>query len=58
MEHVTATRYRSPTAFDLIVMITSLGGLQSASAVLAGLPDNFPIPVLLLAATLDSPRRA
>jgi two-component system chemotaxis response regulator CheB len=37
-----------PAAFDLIVIIASLGGLQSISAVLAGLPGDFPIPVLVL----------
>lgn len=35
-------------AFDLVVMISSLGGLRSATAVLAGLPADFPVPVLLL----------
>jgi two-component system chemotaxis response regulator CheB len=35
-------------AFDLVVMVGSLGGLQSATHVLAGLPADFPVPVLLL----------
>jgi two-component system chemotaxis response regulator CheB len=29
-------------------MISSLGGLRSAAAVLAGLPADFPVPILLL----------
>lgn len=35
-------------AFDLIVMIGSLGGLRSLVAVLSGLPGDFPVPILLL----------
>jgi two-component system chemotaxis response regulator CheB len=35
-------------AFDLIVMVASLGGLQSASEIVRGLPGSFPIPVALL----------
>lgn len=34
--------------FDLVVMIASLGGLKSTAAVLAGLPGDFPIPLLVL----------
>lgn len=37
---------RSPAAFDLVVMIASLGGQQSISAVLSGLQDDFPVPVI------------
>jgi two-component system, chemotaxis family, protein-glutamate methylesterase/glutaminase len=33
--------------FDLIVMIASLGGIQSAATVLRGLPGDFPCPVVL-----------
>jgi two-component system chemotaxis response regulator CheB len=46
-----------PSAFDLVVMVASLGGLQSASVVLAGLPGDFPVPILLLqhAVRRDSP---
>lgn len=35
-------------SFDLVVIVASLGGLTSASAVLAGLPGDFPLPVVLL----------
>jgi two-component system chemotaxis response regulator CheB len=34
--------------FELVVIVGSLGGLQAASAVLAGLPASFPPPVALL----------
>lgn len=37
-----------PPAFDVVVMIASLGGLESAATVLAGLPGDFPVPVVLL----------
>ena len=44
-------------AFDLIVIVSSLGGLRSVAAVLAGLPSDFPVPILLLqhAARRDTP---
>lgn len=37
-----------PAAFDVVVMIASLGGLQSAAAVLTDLPGDFPVPMVLL----------
>jgi two-component system chemotaxis response regulator CheB len=55
---VTAISGQAPSrSFDLIVMVASLGGYQSASAVLAGLPADFPVPIVLLqhAAPRDRP---
>lgn len=46
---MTGTRYgERPAAFDLIVMISSLGGLRSVAATLRGLPGDFPVPIVLL----------
>jgi two-component system chemotaxis response regulator CheB len=36
------------TSFDLVVVVGSLGGLESAVAVLSGLPGDFPVPIILL----------
>jgi two-component system, chemotaxis family, protein-glutamate methylesterase/glutaminase len=37
-----------PPRFRLVVVIASLGGLPPISALLAGLPANFPVPLLVL----------
>lgn len=42
------TSARPGAAFDLVVIIASLGGLQSAGVVLGGLPVDFPVPVVVL----------
>lgn len=39
---------RPEAVFDLIVMIASLGGLRSVTAVLRGLPVDFPVPMIVL----------
>lgn len=39
---------QDPIGFGLIVMVASLGGLESVSTVLTGLPARFPVPILLL----------
>lgn len=33
--------------FELVVIVASLGGLEALSAVLAGLPESFPVPLLV-----------
>jgi two-component system chemotaxis response regulator CheB len=45
---MTASDARSGEGFDLVVMIASLGGLQSVTSVLSGLPADFPVSVVLL----------
>jgi two-component system chemotaxis response regulator CheB len=35
-------------SFDLVVVVGSLGGLESAAALLGGLPGDFPVPIILL----------
>jgi two-component system chemotaxis response regulator CheB len=37
-----------PPRFRLVVVIASLGGLPPVSALLAGLPANFPVPLLVM----------
>lgn len=37
-----------PPRFKLVVVIASLGGLSPISALLAGLPASFPVPLLVL----------
>lgn len=37
-----------PPRFELVVVIASLGGLSPISALLAGLPASFPIPLLVM----------
>lgn len=37
-----------PPRFGLVVVIASLGGLSPISTLLAGLPANFPVPVLVM----------
>lgn len=37
----------SSTRFSAVVVVASLGGLEALSAVLAGLPAEFPVPVFL-----------
>jgi two-component system chemotaxis response regulator CheB len=46
-----------PGRFDLVVVVASLGGLASSARLLAGLPGDFPVPVVLLqhAAPRQSP---
>lgn len=34
-------------SFDLVVVVTSFGGLSAISTLLAALPDGFPVPVLV-----------
>jgi two-component system chemotaxis response regulator CheB len=46
---VTATGERAPsTRFDLVVAVTSLGGLKAVSMLLDGLPEEFPVPLVIL----------
>lgn len=53
---VSATGHSTRHAtFDLVVLLASLGGLDAISAVLAGLPDGFPTPVLVLQHLRDGP---
>jgi two-component system chemotaxis response regulator CheB len=37
-----------PPCFELVVVIASLGGLSPLSALLAGLPASFPVPLLVM----------
>lgn len=37
-----------PPRFELVVVIASLGGLAPVSALLAGLPASFPVPLLVM----------
>lgn len=37
-----------PPRFELVVVIASLGGLAPITALLAGLPASFPVPLLVL----------
>lgn len=37
-----------PLRFELVVIVASLGGLEAISAVLAGLPESFPVPLLVV----------
>lgn len=44
-----ASRHSGPSGpFGVVVMIGSLGGLESTSTVLAGLPENFAVPIVVL----------
>lgn len=36
------------TAFDLVAIVTSAGGLHALTAVLADLPENFPAPIAIV----------
>lgn len=44
---MSATGRTEASSFEVIVMVASLGGLQSVSAVLGGLPRTFAVPVLV-----------
>jgi two-component system chemotaxis response regulator CheB len=37
-----------PTAFDIVALVTSRGGLTALSQILAALPADFPVPIVLL----------
>jgi two-component system chemotaxis response regulator CheB len=46
---MSATGQAAPTRrFELVVMVASLGGLAAVSTVLAGLPAEFSVPLLLV----------
>lgn len=44
---MTVERAQADAAFDLVVMVASLGGQRSAATVLTGLPGNFPVPIVV-----------
>lgn len=47
--HVSATRHPGRGAgFELVVVVTSLGGFATVPALLAGLPADFATPVMVL----------
>jgi two-component system chemotaxis response regulator CheB len=41
-------RSAEPPRFELVVIVASLGGLRPVSALLAGLPASFPVPLLVM----------
>jgi two-component system, chemotaxis family, protein-glutamate methylesterase/glutaminase len=46
-----ATRHSAPASelpFGRVVLVASLGGMEAFIAVLAGLPANFPVPVVVV----------
>ncbi|TSD99914.1 chemotaxis protein CheB [Skermania sp. ID1734] len=45
---MSATRHSVAASLGLIGVVASLGGLEAISTVVAGLPDTFPIPVLIV----------
>jgi two-component system chemotaxis response regulator CheB len=46
--HDESRRGRRGSGLELVVVVASLGGAESAATVLGGLPDDFPVPVVLL----------
>jgi hypothetical protein len=50
---------RRPAVFDLVVMIGSVGGVESGAVALSGLPGDFPVPVVFcsMAARAPDPSR-
>lgn len=38
----------APTAFDIVVITASLGGIQALSQILSSLPAVFPIPIIIV----------
>src|SRR5579885_670546 len=44
----TSTQPASRSAFDVVAMAASLGGLDALSCVLGALPANFPVPILVV----------
>jgi two-component system chemotaxis response regulator CheB len=43
---VSGAVHTSDTAFDAVALLTSAGGLEALTAVLARLPERFPLPVI------------
>lgn len=42
------TAGRDPGGYDLVAVTASAGGVQALSALLGGLPEDFPVPVLVV----------
>lgn len=42
------TRQNAPPGFELVVAVSSLGGLKAVSMLLEGLPDGFRVPLVVL----------
>jgi two-component system, chemotaxis family, protein-glutamate methylesterase/glutaminase len=45
---MSAPGHSTAAPFEMVVVVASLGGLQAMSTVLAGLPADFPVPVVLV----------